>query len=70
MTNPSGFVEILQSDIDEFVTDFEAVKTALLVYITQLKAAATPLPPASEAGLQQALADLAALEPPGPPLSV
>jgi hypothetical protein len=58
-------VEILQSDLDEFAAEFEAIKTTLQTYISKLKAlAANPLPPADEAGLQQALNDLTSLSPP------
>ncbi len=68
MTNPTGFVQIAQSDLDNFATGFEAVKTALAAYIAQLVAnQSAPLPAADEAGLQQALSDLTALEPPAPP---
>lgn len=68
--NPDGFVEILQSDLDVFAEKFEAAKNALQQYISQLKAqAASPLPPADEAGLQQALNDLTSLQAPTPPLS-
>lgn len=65
MSTPTGNVQIAQADLDTFATEFEAVKTALAGYIAQLVAnQATPLPAADEAGLNQALADLTALEPP------
>jgi hypothetical protein len=67
MTNPTGFVQILQSDLDGFATALETVKSALATYIATLLAnQATPLAAADEAGLTKALADLTALEPPAP----
>lgn len=70
MTNPTndGFVEILQSDLDTFASEFEAIREQLITYIAELKAAAV-IPAASEAGLTQALNDLTSLVPPTPPLS-
>jgi hypothetical protein len=68
MSGPTGFVQLLQSDLDTFATEFEAVKTALATYIAQLVAnQSTPLPAADESGLNKALADLTALEPPSGP---
>jgi hypothetical protein len=63
----SSPVQLDQSDLDTFATEFEAVKTSLAGYIATLLAnQATPLPAADESGLNQALADLTALEPPAP----
>lgn len=70
-TVSSPFVEILQSDLDTFATEFAAVGAALQTYIEQLVAnQAVPMSPASEAGLAAVLAKLQALEVPGaPPVS-
>jgi hypothetical protein len=68
MSAPTGMVQLLQSDLDTFTANFEAVKTSLAAYIAQLVAGqSTPLPAADETGLNKALTDLAALEPPAPP---
>lgn len=67
MSTPTGYVQVLQSDLDTFAAEFEAVATALQTYIAQLVAnQATPLSEADESGLAQALSDLDALEPPAP----
>lgn len=67
MTAPTDFVQIHQADLNNFATEFEAVKTALASYIATLVAnQATPLPAADESALQTALADLEALKPPTP----
>jgi hypothetical protein len=66
MTAPV-FVQIAQSDLDNFAAEFEAVSTALQGFIATLQAnQATPLSAADESGLATALADLSALEPPAP----
>lgn len=66
MTAPV-YVQILQSDLDTFATEFETVTAILKTYIAQLLAnVVVPLTAADEAGLTQALADLDALEPPTP----
>jgi hypothetical protein len=67
MTTPSPSVQLLQSDLDTFASELEAVKTALAAYIATLVAGqAVPLSAADETGLTQALSDLTALEPPAP----
>jgi hypothetical protein len=67
MSAPTGMVQLLQSDLDTFTANFEAVKTSLAAYIAQLVAGqSAPLPAADETGLNKALADLTALEPPAP----
>lgn len=67
MTAPEGFVQVLQSDLDTFASEFEAVFTALQGFIATLQAnQATPLSDADESGLAAALAAGEALEPPAP----
>ena len=62
-------VSVDQTDLDNLAAGLEAVKTALSTEIQNLEtqiANNQPLPAGSLAGLNQALADLTALEPPAP----
>lgn len=56
-------VQVDQTALDTLATNLEAVKTALSAEIASLQ---TQVPQANLDGLNQALADLQALEPPAP----
>jgi len=58
-----ALVSVDQASLDALASQLEAVKTALAAEISSLQ---TALPAADLGGLTQALADLAALEPPAP----
>lgn len=64
-----SLVSVDQVVLDALATGLEGVKTALAAEIADLAAQIAnnqPLPPASLDGLNAALADLTALEPPAP----
>jgi hypothetical protein len=64
---PTGLVQILQSDLDTFTSEITAAVAVIGPLIAQLQAnQATPLPAADEANLTAAIATLTALEPPAP----
>jgi hypothetical protein len=71
MTNPTpeptGQVQIAQSDLDNFTSEINAAVSTLSTYIQQLVAnQSTPLPAADEANLEAAITALQNLEPPAP----
>jgi hypothetical protein len=59
-----ALVQVDQTALDNLATALEAVKTSLAAEIASLSAA---IPAADLSGLNQALTDLQALEPPAPP---
>jgi hypothetical protein len=64
---PTGLVQILQSDLDNFTSEITAAVGVLTPLIAQLTAnQATPLPAADEANLEAAITALQGLEPPAP----
>jgi len=58
-----SLVTVDQATLDSLATNLEAVKTALAAEIASLQ---TQLPAADLSGLNAALSDLTALEPPAP----
>lgn len=67
MSSPSGYVQLLQSDLDNFTAEINAAVSVLTGYIAQLVAGqSTPLPAADEAAITAAVASLSGLEPPAP----
>jgi hypothetical protein len=67
MTEPTGLVQIQQSDLDNFTSEINAAVTTLTTYIQQLVAGqSTPLPAADEVNIDAAITALQGLEPPAP----
>jgi hypothetical protein len=67
MTVPTGFVQILQSDLDTFTSEIASAVGVLGPYIQQLLAnQAIPLPAADEANITAAITALQNIEPPAP----
>lgn len=65
MTEPTGLVQILQADLDNFASEISAAVTVLGPYIQALLASGT-LPAADETAVAAAISALSSLEPPAP----
>ena len=67
MSSPTGFVQLLQSDLDHFTAEITAATSVIASYIAKLVAGQNPpLPAADEAALTAAVTALQTLEPPTP----
>lgn len=65
--SPTGYVQILQSDLDTFTSEITAAVAVLTGYIQSLIAGqGTPLKAADEAAITAAVTSLSSLEPPTP----
>ncbi len=65
MSNPTGYVQILQSDLDTFASEITAAVAVIGPYIQDLLQGNT-LAPGEESDLIKAVTALEALEPPAP----